>query len=158
FNGAEPVRHDTMERFTRTFGPCGFRHEAFYPCYGLAEATLFVTGGAKVAAPVVRTVDARALENNQVNVTDEGKVVVGDGHWPDGQVVRIVHPESGIPCAPGQVGEIWVQGPSVARGYWNRTEENERVFNARLEGTDEGAFLRTGDLGFLLDGELFVTG
>jgi acyl-CoA synthetase (AMP-forming)/AMP-acid ligase II/acyl carrier protein len=161
FNGAEPIRHETQERFAQTFADCGFRPEAFYPCYGLAEATLFVSGGLKAALPIVRTVGAKALENNQLKLAahdDTARTLVGSGQCPPAQQLRIVHPETCIPCAAGEVGEIWVRGASVAAGYWNRPEESAPVFGARLAGSKEGPFLRTGDLGFLLDGELFVTG
>jgi acyl-CoA synthetase (AMP-forming)/AMP-acid ligase II/acyl carrier protein len=159
FNGAEPVRAETVERFAAAFAPCGFRRAAFFPCYGLAEATLFVTGGAPGAGPVIRPVDAAALERHQVADAPPGapgRALVGCGRAAAGQAVRIVDPESGAPCAPGRVGEVWVAGPSVAAGYWGRPEETARTFGARLAG--EGPFLRTGDLGFLADGELFVTG
>ncbi len=132
FNGAEPVRAETVERFAAAFASCGFRREAFFPCYGLAEATLFVTGSA--LGPVVNS----------------GRVAAG-------QRVEIVDTETLKPCAPGEVGEIWVAGPSVAAGYWNRPEETERTFRARM-ANGEGPFLRTGDLGFLAGGELFVSG
>ncbi|HEY2292124.1 MAG TPA: amino acid adenylation domain-containing protein [Thermoanaerobaculia bacterium] len=149
FNGAEPVRPDTLERFVTAFAPQGFHRDAFYPCYGLAEATLFVSGGGgKEAPPVVVAEGARGM--------------VGCGRpWMD-QRLAIVDPESGRSAGDGQVGEIWISGPSVAQGYWGQPEATERVFRACIAGdlTDagEGPFLRTGDLGFLRGGELFVTG
>ena len=160
FNGAEPVRPETLERFVERFGPSGFRKETFYPCYGLAEGTLFVTGGTRTAAPVLRSFDARALETNQVR-EDSGpaaKTLVGSGQCPPEQRVVIVNPETCLPCSAGEVGEIRVEGGSVAQGYWNRPEESEGTFQARLANGQGGTFLRTGDLGFLVDGELFVTG
>ncbi|HYO12608.1 MAG TPA: amino acid adenylation domain-containing protein, partial [Thermoanaerobaculia bacterium] len=138
FNGAEPVRAETIERFAAAFASCGFRREAFFPCYGLAEATLLVSGGALAAAP-------------------ESGDAVSCGRAAAGQTVVVVEPEACTPCPPGAVGEIWVAGPSVAAGYWGRPEETARTFGARL-ASGEGPFLRTGDLGFLADGELFVTG
>ncbi len=161
FNGAEPVRHETMERFVQAFAPCGFRREAFYPCYGLAEATLIVSGGQKAAPPVVQTFDASALTQKQAIPTlpgDGGVSLVGCGQTIASQKIVIADPESLLQCSPDHVGEIWVTGSSVARGYWNRSEETEHVFQARLADTGEGPFLRTGDLGFLRDGELFITG
>ncbi|HYX23108.1 MAG TPA: AMP-binding protein, partial [Thermoanaerobaculia bacterium] len=162
FNGAEPVRGETLERFSAAFAPCGFRRPALYPCYGLAEATLFVSGGAPGAAPVVRHVAASELARHRVAAVDaaspEARQVVGCGHAWGGSEVRIVDPEAGRECPAGRVGEIWVAGPSVAGGYWNRPEETERTFRARLAGVDGRLFLRTGDLGFLQGGELFVTG
>ncbi len=162
FNGAEPVRAETIDQFTKMFEPCGFRREAFYPCYGMAEATLIVSGGFKAALPVVRTFEAEALESNQVVdalADEEGvrELVGSGGHLLDQRIV-VAHPENMTTVPPDQVGEIWVSGPSVAQGYWNRPEESERTFRAYLQDTGEGPFLRTGDLGFMQDGELFITG
>lgn len=162
FNGSEPVRQETLERFTAIFAPCGFRREAFYPCYGLAEATLFVSGGAKAAPPVVHTVQSAAFEHNQVVTAPielkATQTLVGCGQsWLDQKIV-IVDPESVTRCPPGRVGEIWVSGSSIAQGYWNRCEETKHTFQAYLADTGEGPFLRTGDLGFLQNSELFVTG
>jgi 8-amino-7-oxononanoate synthase len=162
FNGAEPVRAETLDAFTRTFEPVGFRRTAFYPCYGMAEATLIVSGGFKAALPVVRTFDAEALVSNQVidALADEegARELVGSGGKLLDQRILIAHPEQLTTMPPDQVGEIWVAGPSVAQGYWKRPEETERTFHAYLKDTGEGPFLRTGDLGFIQDGELFITG
>ncbi|HVF55637.1 MAG TPA: amino acid adenylation domain-containing protein, partial [Pyrinomonadaceae bacterium] len=162
YNGAEPVRAETLERFAETFAPCGFRWEAFYPAYGLAEATLKVSGGQAGGAPVLCTLRGNALEENRVVAAagdEEGaRTLVGSGTTALGTEVRVVRPESLSECQPGEVGEIWVKGPGVAAGYWNRPEESERTFRAYLGATEEGPFLRTGDLGFVKDGELFVTG
>lgn len=160
--GSEPVSPQTMERFAAAFAVSGFRPETFYPCYGLAETTLFVTGGAKAALPVVRTFDAAALGEGRAVPTITGtpatRTLVGCGHTWLGHELRIVDPEIRLEQPDGQVGEIWVKGQSVAQGYWNRPEETERIFRARLGNTGDGPYLRTEDLGFLLDGELFVTG
>ncbi|ASS74680.1 hypothetical protein CIG75_06640 [Tumebacillus algifaecis] len=162
FTGAEPIRHETLARFSEFFAPCGFRKEAFYPCYGLAEATLFVTGGLKKEAPITLAFDGDALEKNKVcpttQVTDTTRVLVGCGS-PDrtDQRVQIVHPETFTPCQEDEVGEIWVGGLSTALGYWNADDKTAETFGARL-ANGEGPFLRTGDLGFLVEGELFVTG
>jgi 8-amino-7-oxononanoate synthase/acyl carrier protein len=162
FNGAEPVRAETIDQFSKMFAPAGFRREAFYPCYGMAEATLIVSGGFKAALPVVRTFDAQSLEGNQVvdALADEegARELVGSGGNLLDQRIVIAHPENMTAVAPEQVGEIWVSGPSVAQGYWNRAEETDRTFHAYLTDTGEGPFLRTGDLGFMQDGELFITG
>ncbi len=162
FNGAEPIRGATIERFVEAFGPRGFRREAFYPCYGLAEATLIVSGGFKSAPPVIRSFDAEALEKHQVAEAlpeEEGtRELVGCGGNLLDQQITIVDPETRVRCPDNQVGEIWVAGPSVATGYWRRPEESEQTFLAQLKDSGEGPFLRTGDLGFILDGELFVTG
>jgi len=162
FNGAEPVRAETLDAFTRMFEPVGFRREAFYPCYGMAEATLIVSGGFKAALPVVRTFDAEALENHQVvdALADEegARELVGSGGNLLDQRIVIAHPEHMVQLPPDQIGEVWVAGPSVAQGYWNRPEETARTFHAYLRDSGEGPFLRTGDLGFMQDGELFITG
>ncbi|MFL5658358.1 MAG: AMP-binding protein [Ktedonobacteraceae bacterium] len=165
-NGAEPIRPETLDRFVEAFAPCGFRREAFYPCYGLAEASLIVAGGQKAAIPVVKTFQAAGLAQNRVVMADAEawhenenlRMLVGSGQVAASQKIVIVDPESLTQCLPGQVGEIWVSGPSVAQGYWQKPEETECTFRAYLAGTGEGPFLRTGDLGFLQDGELFVTG
>jgi len=161
FNGAEPVRAETIDRFCEKFARCGFRREAFYPCYGMAEATLLVTGGFVPSPPVIRHFDAAALENNRLEQVYAGlgaRALVGCGQSMQDQRVVIAHPETCTVCAPDEVGEIWVSGPSVAQGYLKRPEETARTFGAFLTDTGEGPFLRTGDLGFTIDGELFVTG
>ena len=162
FNGAEPIRATTLEQFAAKFANCGFCPEAFYPCYGMAETTLFASGALKTEKPILATIQEEALERNEVVYLNEGesggKVVVGCGKsFPDQQIV-IVNPET-LCCAPqGQIGEIWLSGKSVAQGYWNRPQETEYTFKAYLADTNERPFLRTGDLGFLKDGELFITG
>ncbi len=162
FNGAEPVRAETIEQFSKMFAPCGFRREAFYPCYGMAEATLLVSGGFRSAPAVVRSFDGRALVNHQVvdAPSDEEGVVelVGCGGNLLDQRIVVADPHTMSSLSGEEVGEVWVAGPSVAQGYWNRREETERTFRAYLADTGEGPFLRTGDLGFLKDGELFITG
>jgi 8-amino-7-oxononanoate synthase len=162
FSGAEPVREDTIESFSRLFEPCGFRRESFYPCYGLAEATLIVSGGFRSEAPVIRHFDTKALENNQVvdALADEegARSLVGcGGNLLDEEIV-ISNPDTLTRCAADEVGEIWVNGPSVAQGYWRRPDESEHTFRAHLKDSGRGPYLRTGDLGFMQDGELYVTG
>ncbi|HSL83408.1 MAG TPA: AMP-binding protein, partial [Thermoanaerobaculia bacterium] len=163
FNGAEPVRAGTLERFERAFAAAGFRRRAWFPCYGLAEATLLVSAGRNGGAVAVRELDAAALEEHRVEPRDPGSgraVVrqVGCGTVPAALDVRVVDPETGRGRPPGSVGEIWVAGPGVAAGYWGRPEETAATFGARLAGGGEGPYLRTGDLGFLAGGELHVTG
>ena len=162
FNGAEPIRHATLERFAAAFAPCGFRWEAFYPMYGLAEATALISGGSKTAPPVLLPVKGGELERDRVVAAPAGeedtRTLVGCGRILADQKVVLIDPETLTPCPPDRVGEIWVSGPSVAQGYWNRPEETEHTFRAYLADTDEGPFLRTGDLGFMRHGELFVTG
>jgi acyl-CoA synthetase (AMP-forming)/AMP-acid ligase II len=162
FIGAEPIRSETLQQFATLFAPCGFRQEAFYPCYGLAEATLFVTGGFKDRFPTINRVDSTALtENYAVPALDKQQrehEFVGCGQpWSDTDV-KIVDPNSHMPCQNGQVGEIWVSGYSIAVGYWGRTEQTAQVFQAYIADSKTGPFLRTGDLGFWQHGELFVTG
>ncbi|KOR34920.1 MULTISPECIES: fatty acyl-AMP ligase [Planktothricoides] len=165
FNGAEPINPETLEQFATTFAECGFRREAFYPCYGMAETTLIVSGGAKTALPIYQTLEAEALEKNWVvPVSPESnpelttRTLVGCGRQIPYHQIAIAHPETLTRCTAGEVGEIWIKGPSVAQGYWNKTEESRHAFGAYLADTGEGPFLRTGDLGFLDNDELYVTG
>ncbi|HEX6508913.1 MAG TPA: AMP-binding protein [Chloroflexota bacterium] len=160
FVGAEPVRPDVLDRFAEVFAPCGFRREALHPCYGLAEATLIVTGGDSHEPPVVRGFQRQALEAGWAIPAGDGAVtrlLVGCGHAPASQEVRIVDPATSISNPPNRVGEIWVRGASVAGGYWNQPMATEATFGAHLADTHEGPFLRTGDLGFISGDELFIT-
>ncbi|MEA5565925.1 AMP-binding protein [Anabaena sp. UHCC 0399] len=162
YNGAEPVRRHTLERFAEKFQPCGFRSNFLYPCYGMAEATLMISGGLGEAEPVYCTVKADELAQNQIveasSNTQNVRQLVGCGReWLDTKIV-IADPESLTQCLPNQVGEIWTSGRSVTQGYWQRPEQTEETFKAQLRDTQEQPFLRTGDLGFLKDGELFITG
>jgi acyl-CoA synthetase (AMP-forming)/AMP-acid ligase II/alkylation response protein AidB-like acyl-CoA dehydrogenase/acyl carrier protein len=157
-NGAEPVRAATLARFAARFAPAGFRPEALIPCYGLAEATLLVAGTRwDVPAPVC-TVSPAALEQGEVVFAADGRPLVPCGSTSYDQRIAIVDPVTRRACADGRVGEIWVQGSNVARGYWNRPDETEATFGARIADTDAGPYLRTGDLGFLHAGQLFITG
>ncbi|MBD2580663.1 type I polyketide synthase [Oscillatoria sp. FACHB-1406] len=160
FSGAEPVRAETLERFADYFRPCGFRIEAFHPCYGMAETTLIVSGGAKQDAPILQNFESKALEENRVvpvgNGAQGSTLLVGCGKAIEGQLIT-VNPDTFQVCSDGEIGEIWVKNESVARGYWGRETLTQEMFNAHL-ATGEGPFLRTGDLGFLQAGELFVTG
>ncbi|MDF5718482.1 MAG: AMP-binding protein [Rhizonema sp. NSF051] len=160
-NGAEPVRADTIKQFTQAFQSCGFDLATFCPGYGLAEATLVVTGVQNKNVPIFCTVQLEALAHNQViesKSEEKLQTLVGCGKPGIDTKVVIVHPELLTPCAPAEVGEIWVSGSTVAQGYWQRTEETKKTFGAYLKGTKEGPFMRTGDLGFLKNGELFITG
>jgi acyl-CoA synthetase (AMP-forming)/AMP-acid ligase II/acyl carrier protein len=155
WNGAETVRPETLERFTQVFQSYGFHRQAFLPSYGLAEATLLVavTNRSRPAIPDWHPASRRA--NAAPGGAQTGGIAscgppVGD------QRVVIVDPERHTPCEPGDEGEIWVAGPSLAAGYWNRPEETGHIFRATL-ANGEGPFLRTGDLGFLRSGELFIT-
>lgn len=161
FNGAEPIRADTLERFASTFAPYGFRREAFFPCYGLAEATLLVSGGPSQALPVTLFCDKMGLEQGQVTAvsTDNphSRPIVGCGQVGADQHTAIANPETKVQCEADQIGEIWIAGSSVAQGYWENAAATEATFQAFLADTGEGPFLRTGDLGFVRNGQLYVT-
>ena len=162
-NGGEPVREDTLRRFLQAFAACGLREEALYPQYGLAEATLVVTGGIVGSRPIIHAVDLQELGRGRAVACNDkdAKKLVGCGHALSGQQVAIVDPEQRTLCAEGEIGEIWVSGPSVTQGYWNRPKETSETFGATLNqagGADNRSFMRTGDLGFLHQQELFITG
>ncbi|MBW4635669.1 MAG: thioester reductase domain-containing protein [Iphinoe sp. HA4291-MV1] len=179
-NGAEPVRAETIERFVTTFTQCGFRREAFSTVYGMAESVLVISSGLKKQPPVIQNIEKAAFEQNRVvlavDESESTKKIVGCGRaWLD-QEILIVNPVSLIQCQPLEAGEIWVSSPSVAQGYWNRPDATKETFHgyladthvsisiskagrdSALAGRSPGPFLRTGDLGFLLNGELFITG
>ncbi|MGV0779724.1 fatty acyl-AMP ligase [Mycolicibacterium sp. XJ775] len=161
-NGAEPVQAATLEKFAEAFAPAGFRPEALCPVYGLAEATLLVSGGSDSALPVVAHVDRTGLQVDRVVDVDPGHpaalALVGCGRPRGGQDVAIVDPLTHQPCGADEVGEIWIAGPSVGWGYWARPDETTQTFSATLPDGSGGPFLRTGDLGFLRSGELYITG
>ncbi|MFZ1502531.1 MAG: condensation domain-containing protein, partial [Nitrospira sp.] len=160
--GAEPIAHDTIERFVDAFVPSGFRREAFFPAYGMAEYTLLISLKREGVAPTVEALDPTALERGLVSEAQAGmapkRQVVGCGVPVGDTRVVIVHPDTLSRCAAQQVGEIWLAGASATQGYWNNPEETARTFGATLRDTGEGPFLRTGDLGFVRNGEVFVTG
>ncbi len=189
FTGAESIRAQTLRCFSEKFVACGFDHNAFYPCYGLAESTLFVTGKTAIA-PEVISVSRSKLNQGEVQTVSEidGETAASEIQQNDvrqivscgrsirqpietprietprteTQRIEIVDPQTGVPCKPGSIGEIWVCGPSVAAGYWNQKQTTEAVFrNALGQATEKSGakkFMRTGDLGFIRSGELFVTG
>lgn len=163
-NAAEPVHRETIERFAATFAPCGFRHDSFYPAFGLAEATLMVTaGGSKLRTPLFITASASALEQERrlVEVTPDepgARSLVGCGQPIADTEIAIVDPETHRRCAPDELGEIWVKCAGLAHGYWQRPKETEETFHARTADTHDGPFMRTGDLGFMRYGELFIGG
>ncbi|MGU3495801.1 fatty acyl-AMP ligase [Xanthobacteraceae bacterium A53D] len=162
-NGAEPVRAVTMARFAETFAPYGFDARALHPTYGLAEATLVVSGAARGAGVKVAEVSAAGLKDRRIappQGADDQQAIVSNGPAMPGVSIAIVDPETGLRSAPGVIGEIWAGGPAIAGGYWQRPEESEATFHARITGEPEaGAFLRTGDLGHLdADGHLFIAG
>ncbi len=163
FCGAEPIRQETLTRFSEAFAPAGFRAGALRPCYGLAEATLMVTARKKTD-PLLAGAGFPARARTGCNsladgaAPDDSLSAVASGSIVGAQRVVIVDPETCRESPSGRVGEIWVQGPSVASGYWKRPELSAAVFEARLADTGEGPFLRTGDLGCFHEGQLFVTG
>ncbi len=155
FNGAEPIRSETLERFAHAFAPCGFRRKAFYPCYGLAESTLIVTGGKKLAPLRLLHLDREALATNRVvtaTTAAQAKSFVGCGTAVRETRVVIADPEERSRRPDGEVGEIWIAGAGVASGYWDQPSQTRLTFGARIKGESD-PFMRTGDLGFLLNGE-----
>jgi amino acid adenylation domain-containing protein len=160
-NAAEPVRADTLRRFAEAFAPSGFDAAAFSPGYGLAECTLKATAVRTDAAPTFLRIRGEALDRGRVEIAaadETGRTLVGCGRSEIGTRVVIADPESHTAQPSGRVGEIWLSGPAVAQGYWQHPETTREVFRAHLAGSGEGPFLRTGDTGFLHDGELFITG
>ena len=161
FNGAEPIRYETLKKFTDRFAACGFRHESHYPCYGMAETTLIVTGSQKGVAPVVSAFDRSALDDQRVVSASaehpQARRLVSSGRALAGSDIKIVSPESRQILHENEIGEIWVSTPGVGTGYWNKPVETEETFHANI-GDGQKNFLRTGDLGFLQNGELYVTG
>lgn len=165
YNGAEPIRLEVLKRFAEFFKPCNFKFEFFYPCYGMAETTLMVSGGLVQDCPLCVTLQNDDLKQNRVVITPANSTnstntshFVGCGRaWLDTQIA-IVDPETLEQVSSDRIGEIWVKSPSVARGYWNQPEKTKETFQAYLQNTQEGPFLRTGDLGFFKFNELFITG
>ncbi len=162
FNGAEPIRAATLDAFCERFAPVGFRREAFFPCYGMAETTLIVTGSVKSESPRVDTFDGPQLDDHRVIPCAAGaegaRQLVSCGRVLPDEEVWIVDPDTHQSLDAGQVGEIWVSSPSVGQGYWRQPAATEETFRAFLADREAGPCLRTGDLGFLHEGELFVTG
>jgi acyl-CoA synthetase (AMP-forming)/AMP-acid ligase II len=154
FSGAEPIRAETLRAFADRFGPFGFDPGALYPCYGLAEATLLVTGGKRGGGVVERSFDVGALAQGHATESERGRVLVGCGQTQPKHDVLIADPDTGDVLAAGRIGEIQVAGPSVAAGYFQNAEATREAFITR----GRRRFLRTGDLGFEHDGQLFVTG
>jgi acyl-CoA synthetase (AMP-forming)/AMP-acid ligase II len=161
-NGSEPVRESTRERFLEAFAVAGLPTESYSPGYGLAEATVVVTATPPDSAGVVLWADAAALERDEVRLTEPGdpsaRSICADGVLGPHHEIAIVDLISDTPAAPGRVGEVWLRGPSVCRGYWRRPAETAATFSARIVGDDGGPWLRTGDLGFMHDGQLVICG
>lgn len=161
-NAAEPINPRVSESFLQTFEPHGFQAKAFCPAYGLAEATLLVSFSPQTEAPVVINLQPEALEKDRIVEAPSSQEVVrtipGCGRLVCDTNVAIINPKTLTRCAADQVGEIWVSDSSVAKGYWQRPEETKRIFGAYIADEKAGPFMRTGDLGFIKDGQLFVTG
>lgn len=158
FCGAEPIREATYRSFIEKFGISRFRSNQLYSCYGMAETTLIVTGGKSTDEPVYITVDPDELQKNKVVVAEEGTTLVGCGFtWMDTNI-EIVDPVTFEKSHNSELGEVWVNGPTVAKGYWKKPEETNQTFKAKIKNGGAGTFLRTGDLGFVKDNQLFITG
>lgn len=157
FNGSEPIRAQTFERFARRFEPYGLDPRALFPCYGLAESTLLVAGKGKVEYRAT-TFDRSELKEHRAVVADNGRTLVGCGRPIDGHELAIVNPETKERCQKSGIGEVWVSGPSICRGYWSRQEETSSSFLAVLDGDASKDFLRTGDLGVMHEGQLYIAG
>lgn len=161
FNGAEPIRPKTLDAFVERFAPYGFRREAFLPCYGMAETTLIVTGGPQQGRPVMTHFDGPELDEQKVvpvpPTAEHARTLVGCGRVLPGEVVKIVSPDTQEILPPNEIGEIWVQSPSVGQGYWQALRATEKTFRG-FTADGQGPFLRTGDLGFLYDGQLYISG
>ena len=162
FNGAEPVRADILEEFSKKFERYGFKHTAHYPCYGMAETSLIVTGGNHLEPPIFRTFDRMSLANHLVRPVpedhDNAQRLVGCGQVIPTEEVIIVQPDKRIKLTEGRIGEIWIDSPSSGLGYWNRERDTEEVFHGRLAQDNGKLYVRSGDLGFFNKGELFITG
>lgn len=162
FNGAEPIQMDSLNSFAQKFGQCGFDSKAFLPCYGLAEATLFVAGTPANRGVKVLEADLEQLAKGKVEksaAAADTASLVSSGVLAIETDVKIVDPNAHTQCADGEVGEIWVNSPSVAQGYWDKPSFSESIFKATVKGDESGkTYMRTGDLGCIAEGELFVTG
>ncbi len=162
FNGSEPIRAETMNRFMEKFAPYNFREQAFFPCYGLAEATLFVSGGLTQQGFVQRQVSIASLEKNIVEyvLTDyaESKTVVSSGSVDAAIQILIIDPANLTICEAKTIGEIWLNSPSLAKGYFSNEVATNETFKNVVKTKENDFYLRTGDLGFYDEGQLFVTG
>jgi acyl-CoA synthetase (AMP-forming)/AMP-acid ligase II len=162
-NGGEPVLPQTMKKFSKKFGPYGFQPQAFMPCYGMAESVLFVAGLKSLSEPPkILNLSAADLEMHTIRVLDNNepgeRTITSCGKPGADHQIIAVDPVTLTKSKPDQVGELWVTGPSVPGTYWGLPEESATTFEGRLADTKEGPFLRTGDLGFVMDGEIYVTG
>jgi acyl-CoA synthetase (AMP-forming)/AMP-acid ligase II len=162
FNGAEPVRAETISAFINTFEPYGFKPKAFYPCYGMAEATLLISGGQRCSTSIIKEVSKSGLHKKRAlpaTNSEDSQHVVGCGKSLIGETIAIVNPDTLAACSVNEVGEIWVSGDNIASGYWENKQASTETFLATIAGVKEKYFLRTGDLGFLDENkELFIAG
>jgi FkbH-like protein len=159
FNGSEQISPRTMRDFAASFAPCGFHMRSFRPCYGLAEATLIVAGKSGADSPVVARIDPVALSLGRFSreTGTGGRELAGCGCTVGEGRVKIVNHNTGEPCPPGVVGEVWISSGSVGAGYWKQAKATAEIFNTHLKG-GQGLYLRTGDLGVLEEDELFIVG
>lgn len=160
FNAAEPIDTNTLQKFSNLCEKTGFQETAFYPSYGMAEATVFISGGLPTASIIAPSFSSEALQRGEAEVVSHSQkkqALVACGTAQSNHTIKIVSPQSMVELPKGQVGEIWFSGPSVAKGYWNAPEKTKEVFGARLKN-DSRKYLRTGDLGFIHQNELFISG
>jgi acyl-CoA synthetase (AMP-forming)/AMP-acid ligase II len=162
YNGAEPVRMETLQRFIEAYKPFGFRPEKFFPTYGMAEATLIISGGDTDKEPTTISLRKEGIEKNRIIIAGKNEKnsipQVSVGHpWIDTQAV-IVNPDTCCRAAADEIGEIWLSGSIIAQGYWKNPAATHSFFEAYIVDSKEGPFLRTGDLGFIHEGELYVSG
>ena len=161
-NASEPVRAKTIHRFTETFARHGFDAAAMYPAYGMAEATVLISGGRRGEGPVIREASRDALPRGRVTAPanmNDAQAMVGCGRALPHQRIAIVDPATRRRCSGDEIGEVWAAGPNIAPGYWRNPDATAEAFGAGIVGEDEPIWLRTGDLGFLnATSELFITG
>ncbi|MEK7433764.1 MAG: fatty acyl-AMP ligase [Cyanobacteriota bacterium] len=160
FNGAEPIREMTIKNFSQKFSSTGFKEESFLPCYGMAEVTVFISGSMGGDLPVFESISTEEFEKGKIklDIGKNSKMLVSSGRLPSNEIIKIVNPDELTSCNNSEIGEIWVSGKHVGKGYWNKPEISKQIFEAFTTDTNEGPFLRTGDLGFMKNGELFITG
>lgn len=160
FTGSEVINSETLDSFSRSFKQCGFCYHSFYPCYGMAEATLMATTGKKEQSPILKTIDYMKFHDRQIvycEAKEQGtKTMVSCGQTLSDQVLKVVDPHTRLELLDSSIGEIWLKGKSIAQGYWQKEKINQEIFGAYLD--NEGPFFRTGDLGFTHRGEVFITG
>tara|TARA_A100001015_G_scaffold178326_1_gene198258 strand:- start:1930 stop:4044 length:2115 start_codon:yes stop_codon:yes gene_type:complete len=163
FNGAENIKASTLTKFTEQFKSANFKHKAHFPCYGLAETTLMVSSCKVSRNPVSEYLTNSGLKNNEAIITTKNsenkQEIISTGKVDFDTIVKIVNPKTNTECDTSTIGEIWVSGPTVTKGYWNKQDETEKIFKAKLKNDTQTNYLKTGDLGFLNhQQELFITG